>query len=45
MKLTPAIRRKLAHGKKVKVTAVVKLADDNGRKLDLKKSKKIRRSH
>jgi hypothetical protein len=43
MKLPPAVRRKLADGKKVKVTAVVKLTDANGRKLNLKKSKKIRR--
>ena len=45
MKLTAAVRRKLAHGKKVKVKAVVKLADANGRKLSLKKSKTIRRRH
>ena len=43
MKLPAAIRRKLAHGKKVKVKAVVKLADANGRKLTVHKSKKIRR--
>ncbi len=44
MKLQPALRRKLAHGKKVKVTAIIKLADANGRKLNLKKSKKISRA-
>jgi hypothetical protein len=44
IKLPAAVKRKLAHGKKVKVTAVVKLADANGRKLNLKASKKIRRT-
>jgi hypothetical protein len=43
MKLPPALRRKLADGKKVKVKAVAKLTDANGRKLNLKKSKKISR--
>jgi hypothetical protein len=43
MKLSRAARRRLAHGHKVKVTAIVKLADANGRQLALRKSKKIRR--
>jgi hypothetical protein len=45
MKLSRTARRKLAHGKKVKVTAVVKLSDANGRKLNVKKSKKVQRAH
>jgi hypothetical protein len=45
MKVPASVRRKLAHGHKVKVTAVVKLADANGRKLAIKKSKAIRRRH
>jgi hypothetical protein len=45
MKVPAAVRRKLAHGHKVKVTALAKLADANGRKLTAHKSKTIRRRH
>jgi hypothetical protein len=44
MKIPAATRAKLANGKKVKVTAVVRLADDSGRKLTVRKSKKVRRT-
>jgi hypothetical protein len=44
MKLSRSARRRLGHGKKVKVTAKVKLTDANGRKINLKKSKKIKRA-
>jgi hypothetical protein len=44
MKIPAAARAKLAQGKKVKVKAVVKLADDNGRKLTIRESKKVRRA-
>ncbi len=43
MKLPRAVRLKLGHGKKVKVTAIAKLADANDRKVKVKKSKRIRR--
>jgi hypothetical protein len=45
MKIPRTARLKLAHGKKVKVKAVVKLKAADGRKLTLKKSKFIRRRH
>ena len=43
MKLPRAVRQKIGHGKKVKVTAIAKLHDANGRKLKVKASKRIRR--
>ena len=43
MKLPRAVRQKVGRGKKVKVTAIAKLHDANGRKVKVKKSKRIRR--
>jgi photosystem II stability/assembly factor-like uncharacterized protein len=44
MKLTAASRKALRQGRKVKATAIVKLADANGRKVSLKKSKRVKRA-
>ncbi len=43
MRIPARARLKLAHGKKVKVTAVVRLSDANGRNLAVRKSRKVSR--